>query len=234
MNGETKAETPSETVAAAPATESPSLDSEQLKIAFAKYDTDGNGTIEPSELTALLETSLKQKIPPKLLAKYQELQMDNADRDKNGVIDFDEFCRLYKQLTVDPELPIKLTAPKKTTSAVILETGEGAPKVERANPTALTEEETASAIEAFKKTDADNSGTIDKAELTVLLKTKLGKKMGEKMIERFVDSQFQRFDKDDSGTIDQDEFLALYAKCILEKGETGPARAGSAKLPPMF
>jgi len=209
------------------------LNADQLKAAFAKYDTDGNGSIEPSELTALLETSLKQKIPPKLLAKYHELQMNNADRDKNGVVDFEEFCRLYKQLTIDPELPIKLTAPKKT-SSVVLEHGTDSPKVQRSGPAELTEEEKASAIEAFKTTDADNSGSIDKAELTTLLKGKLGKRMGEKMIERFVDSQFQLYDKDGNGTIDQEEFLALYAKCILEKGETGPARAASAKLPPMF
>lgn len=210
------------------------LDEQQLKAAFAKYDTDGNGTIDSQELTALLEISLKQKIPPKLLAKYNELQMNNADRDKNGVIDFAEFCRLYKQLTSDPELPIKLTQPKKAASTVVLETGENAPKVERVNPLELTEEEKAAAIEAFKKTDTDGSGTIDKAELTELLKTQLGKRMSEKMVERFVDSQFQIHDKDGNGSIDQEEFLELYAKCILHKGETAPARAGSAKLPPMF
>ena len=227
------AATPENTPAATPASGETALGDEQLKAAFAKYDTDGNGTIDPTELTALLETSLKQKLPPKLLAKYNELQMNNADRDQNGVIDFDEFVRLYKQLTTDPELPIKLTAPKKSAS-VHLETGEDSPKVVRASPTELTEEEKAAAIASFKETDTDNSGTIDKAELTVLLKGKLGKKMGEKMIERYVESQFQLADKDNSGTIDETEFLELYAKLILHKGETGPARAGSAKLPPMF
>lgn len=209
------------------------LDVEQLQAAFAKYDTDGNGTIDPNELTALLETSLKQKIPQKLLAKYNELQMDNADRDKNGVVDFDEFCRLYKQLTVDPELPIKLTAPKKT-SSVVLETGTDSPKVTRPAKMELSEEEKAAALEAFASTDADKSGTIDKAELTTLLKTKLGKRMGEKMVERYVDSQFQLHDKDGSGTIDQEEFLELYAKLILQKSDGAPVRAGSAKLPAMF
>jgi Ca2+-binding EF-hand superfamily protein len=209
------------------------MDNEQLRAAFNKYDTDGSGSIEPSELTALLETSLKQKIPAKLLEKYHALQMDNADRDKNGIVDFEEFCRLYKQLTVDPELPIKLTAPKKT-SSVVLETGADSPKVERSTGIELTEDEKAKALEAFKQTDTDGNGTLDKTELTALLKSSLGKRVGEKMVERFVDSQFQLHDKDGSGTIDQEEFLILYAKCILHKGETGPARAGSAKLPPMF
>jgi Ca2+-binding EF-hand superfamily protein len=209
------------------------LTEEQLKALFAKYDTDGSGSIEPSELPALLESSVKQKLPAKLLEKYHELQMNNADKDKNGIIDFNEFVRLYKQLTIDPELPIKLQAPKKS-SSVQLETGEDSPKVVRAGPSELTEEEKAAAIAAFKETDADNSGSIDKAELTVLLKGKLGKKMGEKMIERYVDSQFQLHDKDGSGSIDETEFLELYAKLILHKGETGPARAGSVKMPPMF
>lgn len=225
-----KAETPA-TPVETPA--QPILESDELRAAFNKYDTDGNGSIEPSELTALLETSLKQKIPAKLLSKYQDLQMNNADRDKNGIIDFEEFCRLYKQLTTDPELPIKLQAPKKT-SSVVLETGTDSPKVVRSAAIELSEEEKNAAIEAFKATDTDGNGSLDKEELKTLLKTKLGKRVGEKMVERFVDSQFQLHDKDGSGTIDQEEFLMLYAKCILEKGETGPARAGSAKLPPMF
>lgn len=200
---------------------------------FAKYDTDGNGTLDENELKALLDTSLKQKIPERLYAKYHELQMNNADQDKNGVIDFDEFTRLYKQLVLDPELPIKLTAPKKT-SSVQLETGENAPKVGKpVSKTELTEEERADAIKAFEETDTDKSGSIDKAELTVLLKGRLGRKMGEKMIERFVETQFNLHDKDGSGSIDQPEFLELYRKLILGK-DAAPVHAGSAKLPSML
>ena len=90
---------------------------------------------------------------------------------------------------------------KPTKKNVTLETGENAPKVQRVDIAAgLTEAEKAEAMALLKKYDADNSGTITKDELTTLLKDKYGKKMSDKMIERFVEMNFQLADKDKSGT----------------------------------
>ena len=58
---------------------------EELKAAFKAYDTDGNGTIDISELRAVMRN---------LGAPEGEAErvMKSADTLKNGVITFDEFC----------------------------------------------------------------------------------------------------------------------------------------------
>jgi len=83
---------------------------------------------------------------------------------------------------------------------VVLETGANAPKVQRVDSVALlTDAEKQEALALMTKYDADKSGTITRDELTTLLKDKHAKKMSDKMIERFVEMNFQMADKDGSG-----------------------------------
>jgi len=71
-----------------------------------------------------------------------------------------------------------------------LETGENAPKIEK-QEIILTPEQKRQALEAFEKYDADGSETIDRSELKKLLMETLGAKMSEKIIDRYVEAQFQ-------------------------------------------
>jgi hypothetical protein len=155
---------------------------------------------------------------------------------------------------MDPELPIVVSiedlGPQAATQ---LETGENAPKVEKRIVT-ITADQKAEALAKFDEYDKDGSGAIDKAELFLLLKATVGKNMGEKILQRFVDSQFQLADVDGyvdllcsvlrtnafltilnrSGEIDKGEFIDLYVKLYFTE-KTGlpmfgiPA-AGSAPV----
>jgi len=110
---------------------------------------------------------------------------------------------------------------------VQLEKGDGAPKMEKTSleqvRDSLTPQQIQEAQEKFAKYDKDKSGTIEKDELRELLMESMGnKKMGEGMIKRFVDAQFQLYDKDGSGNISMDEFLVLFAKMFTEQATQSP------------
>lgn len=83
-----------------------------------------------------------------------------------------------------------------TSRPATLESGQNAPKLEKRDSLAdvkerLTPDQIADAKQKFKTYDKDNSGTIDKQELRSLLVETMSKKMGEGMINRYVDMQFQ-------------------------------------------
>lgn len=100
-------------------------------------------------------------------------------------------------------------------------------------------------MEAFRKYDKDQSGTIDQQELRALLRQLLGQRASDgasrpslsatrifrssssqspppAIIDRFVSSNLQLGDRNVNGTIDKLEFLRLYSKLFLEsKGMPG-------------
>jgi Ca2+-binding EF-hand superfamily protein len=188
-------------------------DRARLKPLFEQYDTDKSGTIDKTELRNVIEASLKTKVTEKLMQKYLDAEFNRHDKDGSGSIDFEEFCELYSKLYLDPELPIVVSADQyaDVERSTALETGENAPKVERREVT-MTAAQKQEALEKFDVYDKDKSGEIDKEELMALLKDSMGNKMGPKILERFVDAQFQLGDTDGSGTIDKPEFIELYAK----------------------
>jgi len=194
----------------------------RIKAKFDKYDADGNGTLDKGEFRQLLEETLNRKISDNLFDRYLNIQFQLSDADFNGVIDFQEFCSLYAKIYTNPELPISMGY-KGVSKNVVLEDGSNAPKIEKVQETTLNEEELAACRAKFEKFDADNSGTIDAAELKELLKETMGKKMSEMMIKRYVDMQLNLWDKDDNGQIDFDEFTLLYAKMYTAKEGTATA-----------
>lgn len=213
-------------IAPPPASLLTKVDTADLRRIFDEYDEDGNGTIDSVELKSVLDSSLKGKIPASLFKKYQALMMEKYDKDKNGTIEFEEFIELYQDIVADPELPISLK-PGNRKSAVVLETGEDAPKVKK-NSLELTEKQKASAMAKFEEFDKDSSGTIDKEELAELLKDRMNKKMSPKLVQNFVDAQFEAYDKDGNGSIDVNEFLEMYAKLYLQQQQQAPPK----DLPP--
>jgi len=175
----------------------------EVRAKFQKYDKDNNGTLDKNEYRLLLEDTLDRKISDNLFHRYLEIEFNLADVDKNGTIDFPEFCAVYKRIYTNPDIPIHFSY-KQTEHKVVLETGKNAPKIIREKLGVLTEEQMIDCRNKFDFYDANKNGTIEKDELRNLLTDTLGKKMSTVMINRFCDSQFQLWDKDDSGTIEFD------------------------------
>jgi len=67
-------------------------DKEQLKKKFDEIDTDGNGTLEKTELRKALELT-GRKVSDDTLTKLFE----RYDTDKNGTFSFDEYCQMIKE-----------------------------------------------------------------------------------------------------------------------------------------
>ena len=203
---------------------------ETIRKEFDKYDTDKNGTLDKMELRACLETTLKTKLSDNLFGRYVEASFQKTDKDSNQVIDFDEFCELYRTLYIQPEIPIGVR-PQDFGKKAVLEKGDNAKKVQQVTSddirNSLTPEELKEAEDAFSKYDTDNSGTIDRDELKNILKDTIGKRMGEAMLNRMLEAQMQLYDKDNSGAIDRDEFLRLYVGLLKKKEPTkGPMVMG--------
>ena len=66
-------------------------DLKQLRESFDWFDKDKNGHITVSEMQEAME-----KLGSKLTTKEIENIMSEVDLDKNGTIEFDEFCNLMK------------------------------------------------------------------------------------------------------------------------------------------
>ena len=64
------------------------LSEEKLTAAFKVFDTDGNGTISPEELKDVLSSS------GQISDETVEDIVEQADSNKDGEIEFDEFCKL--------------------------------------------------------------------------------------------------------------------------------------------
>ncbi|KAJ6243545.1 calcium binding protein [Anaeramoeba flamelloides] len=64
---------------------------EELKKAFELIDTDGNGTLDETEIKKLF-AQFGQELTDE---EYKQM-MSEVDTDGNGVIDFDEFKRMFR------------------------------------------------------------------------------------------------------------------------------------------
>ena len=69
---------------------------EDLRKAFQLFDVDGNGAIDKGELGQLLCSMWSQPNAPIRELEQDEIDalFDEADLDKNGEIDFDEFVNI--------------------------------------------------------------------------------------------------------------------------------------------
>lgn len=76
----------------------------QARIHFDQLDTDKSGTIEYSELRALLETTLQTKLSDKLFTKYVDAYFHETDKNKDNKIQFEEFLGLYEKLIASKEV----------------------------------------------------------------------------------------------------------------------------------
>ena len=71
--------------------------SDELKPVFDKFDEDGSGAIDVSEMTTMIE-SLGLVVPPEKI----KAMVDEADDDKSGEIEFAEFFSIVKKEAEEP------------------------------------------------------------------------------------------------------------------------------------
>jgi len=85
-----------------------SLTEEELadaKVQFQKYDKDNSGSIDKKELGELLINSMSKKMGPAMVQRFIDSQMQLADKDGSGEIDFDEFLGVYSRLVATSKSP---------------------------------------------------------------------------------------------------------------------------------
>lgn len=205
---------------------------EQIELArktFEEYDKDNSGSIDHFELRALLEHTLSRKLPDSLYDMHVRAVMDRTDTNKNQVIEFDEFLKLYERLN-NAEMPISLQrhasaqfgmskastaapgSPSDTTS------GGGGGVYKKPAAVELSEEMIREARAAFDKYDVNGDGSIDRDELRRILEDIQGaKKMSKLLFERYLSMVMNEADKDGGGTLDFDEFLLAYNKIFNQQ-----------------
>ena len=131
----------------------------EYKEAFSMFDLDGDGTIDLSELGAVLRSVGVPATPTDI-----EEIMSIVDTDKSGTIDFEEFCQMMAYRGVNqPKTEEKLVAEQESVFRAIDKDGDGW----------ITQQDLAAAFESMKHTwGTDKPPT--QAELEMMLQL-LGK-----------------------------------------------------------
>ena len=80
-------------------TETPEQIEKNLKHAFAKFDSDGDGKITKSELVGILTKPLPNRTP--FTVAQAEERFAKMDLNSDGVVDFDEFSKAYAKNLFD-------------------------------------------------------------------------------------------------------------------------------------
>jgi Ca2+-binding EF-hand superfamily protein len=65
---------------------------------FYEYDTDHSGAIDRNELKPLLRVFFGNRMSDNLMERFASGQLQSADTNKSGQIDFREFLELYAKL----------------------------------------------------------------------------------------------------------------------------------------
>merc|ERR1712137_1345554 len=65
---------------------------------FYRFDADRSGAIEFRELEQILGTLMGHKMKPALISRLAAMHFNEADRDKSGQIDMQEFLEIYSKL----------------------------------------------------------------------------------------------------------------------------------------
>ena len=61
----------------------------EFKEAFSLFDKDGDGTITTKELSSVLRAIGEEPTEAEL-----QVMINKVDADRNGTVDFDEFCKI--------------------------------------------------------------------------------------------------------------------------------------------
>ena len=177
------------------AEEAVALKEEQKKEAlavFKKYDMDGSGKLEVSELHSVMQ-KLGLDIPEDQFKAYADALMKQYDKDNSGTIEFKEFVKFYSKCLATEEVRAKYA--KKLSK----------------------EASEAAARATFEKYDVDKSGTIDAGELRKCLGALLKLDLSDEQWDFFAADTLKRGDKDGNNTFDFDEFYNLFKKTLADE-----------------
>jgi len=153
---------------------------------FRQFDTNGDGTIDATELQALCKMLMI------------EASVEEADKyTTDGKIDPKEFFAFYIGCT-----------PEEAANAFVTHAQQFDALRAKGSLKEWSEHEVKDVLAIFRQFDADNSGTIDAAELQAMCDVL--------MIEASVE-EADKFQSD--GKIDACEFFAFYVGCTREEAE---------------
>ncbi|KAG0631061.1 hypothetical protein M758_1G224700 [Ceratodon purpureus] len=68
----------------------------KLRVLFSYYDSDHDGRISPSELASAMRVACGHDLSDSQLDKLVHSMMENFDVDKDGFLNFKEFCGLMR------------------------------------------------------------------------------------------------------------------------------------------
>eukprot|EP00929_Paragymnodinium_shiwhaense_P020800 TRINITY_DN13744_c0_g1_i2.p1 TRINITY_DN13744_c0_g1~~TRINITY_DN13744_c0_g1_i2.p1 ORF type:complete len:519 (-),score=136.25 TRINITY_DN13744_c0_g1_i2:226-1782(-) len=177
-------------------------DAERVKTAFAQWDQDGNGFISKEELTAVIK-----QLCPAFTDDLCSALFDAADSNKDGALDYNEFCDFLFKPKAGPELSEEDLAALRALfnrfdedKDALLSTGEFNNLMRNMLPRRAGD---------FTSADSDGSGGIDFDEFVKYWLSVAGSVGFQADLLDEAADMFDAFDKDNSGEIDQHEFLAL-------------------------
>lgn len=137
--------------------------------------------------------------------------MDTTDKNKDKVIQFDEFLKLYERLYHSHEIPIGVKEMQKR--SFVQKPDSNAPKVVKKEKAVLSEEQVKEARAKFDHYDKDKSGTIDKDEMKKIIEeTVLQHSKSQMILNRVTQSFLNDADKSGNGEITFDQFLTIYSR----------------------
>lgn len=209
---------------------------------FKKYDTDGNGQIDKSELNQFLTDLLAElgheNVKPKVLANVKEKLLEKYDDNFDGMIGMDE---LEKILPTEENFLMKFRNDTNLTSVDFircynhydadksgyLEKNELEAflcELLRSKDMAVTPQRIADYVEVFMELyDLNKDGKLELAEVAKILPIEenfLTKFEGRAELSRDeFNSVFDHYDKDKSGTIEGVELTALLRDICAREGK---------------
>jgi len=80
---------------------------EKLRFSFRMYDIDGNGTIQEQEVMEVLEMMLASSIDHQHLVNIARRTLEEADKDGDRMITFEEFYKTLKDTDIDKNLSLR-------------------------------------------------------------------------------------------------------------------------------
>ena len=79
---------------------------EKLRFAFKVYDKDEDGFISNGDLFAVLKMMVGSNLSDVQLQQLVDRAIIKADKDFDGLISFDEFCEVVKELDIGSKLTL--------------------------------------------------------------------------------------------------------------------------------
>jgi len=171
-------------------------DNAQAKAMFDKYDKDRSGSLEIKELSALLK-SLNFELSGIQFKQYLSMLFKHLDKNDDGSLTWDEFEKFYHKFLASEKVRAKFSkkAIEKMTSI----------------------EQKQVARDMFAASDKDDSGKLDQAELSTLLRKLLAdvtSQMDDASWNSFITDTIARGDKNADTAWDVEEFINFYLKCL--------------------